>query len=168
MINSRKKVVEKIAFSSLIASIYTICTVLLAPISYGAVQVRVSEALTILPYFSAYPIGGLFIGCLISNLIGGNGLLDIIFGSLATLVAGILTYIIGRSNLKYKKYICPLPPVVINAVVVGFVLNYTLNLPLLPSMFWVGIGEAIACYILGLLLLSLFEKNKKLKKYIED
>lgn len=167
MINSRKKIIQ-IVFSAIIGSIYAICTILLAPISYGALQVRVSEALTLLPFFSSYSIWGLFIGCLISNLVGGNGLIDIIFGSLATLIAAILTHYIGKSSLKYKKYLCPLPPVLINAVVVGFILNYTLKLPLLPSMFWVGIGETIACYVLGLLLLSAFEKNKKLMKYIRD
>ncbi|NEZ47600.1 QueT transporter family protein [Clostridium niameyense] len=162
------KKIYKLVFSSLIAAIYTALTVLLAPISYGQLQIRVSEALVLLPFFSSYSIWGVFIGCIISNLIGGNGIIDIIFGSLATLIAAILTYYIGKSNLKHKKFIAPLPPIIINAIVIGLVLKYTLRLPLLLSMLWVGIGEAISCYILGLLLLSIIEKNEKLLSYFDN
>lgn len=162
------KKIYKLVFSSLIAAIYTALTVLLAPISYGQLQIRVSEALVLLPFFSSYSIWGVFVGCIISNLIGGNGIIDIIFGSLATLIAAILTYYIGKSNLKHKKFIAPLPPIIINAIVIGLVLKYTLKLPLLLSMLWVGIGEAISCYILGLLLLSIIEKNEKLLSYFDN
>ncbi len=106
-------------------------------------------------------------GCIISNLIGGNGIIDVVFGSLATLIAAILTYYIGKSNLKFKKYLAPLPPIIINAVVIGFILNYTLKLPLLISIIWVGLGEAISCYVLGLILISIIEKNKKLMSYFK-
>jgi len=157
--------VKHLVLSAFIGSIYAALTIILAPISYGQIQIRVAEALTILPFFSSFSIAGLFIGCIIANVAGGNGIIDIVFGSLATLLSAILTYYIGRSNLKYKRFIAPLPPVVINAVVVGFVLKYTLNLPLLISIFWVGLGEALSCYILGLLLMSIIEKNPRLKKY---
>ncbi|EJO5348724.1 QueT transporter family protein [Clostridium botulinum] len=165
--NLQNKQISKLVFSAVIAAIYTVLTLLLAPISYGQIQVRVSESLTLLPFLSSYSIWGVFLGCVISNLIGGNGIIDVVFGSLATLIAAILTYYIGKSNLKFKKYLAPLPPIIINAVVIGFILNYTLKLPLVISMVWVGIGEAISCYVLGLILVSIIEKNKKLMSYFK-
>ena len=156
--NLQNKKISKLVFSAVIAAIYTVLTLLLAPISYGQIQVRVSESLTLLPFLSSYSIWGVFLGCIISNLIGG---------SLATLIAAILTYYIGKSNLKFKKYLAPLPPIIINAVVIGFILNYTLKLPLLLSIIWVGLGEAISCYVLGLILISIIEKNKKLMSYFK-
>ncbi|APQ99249.1 queT transporter family protein [Clostridium botulinum] len=165
--NLQNKKISKLVFSAVIAAIYTVLTLLLAPISYGQIQVRVSESLTLLPFLSSYSIWGVFLGCIISNLIGGNGIIDVVFGSLATLIAAILTYYIGKSNLKFKKYLSPLPPIIINAVVIGFILNYTLKLPLLLSIIWVGLGEAISCYVLGLILISIIEKNKKLMSYFK-
>ena len=165
--NLQNKKISKLVFSAVIAAIYTVLTLLLAPISYGQIQVRVSESLTLLPFLSSYSIWGVFLGCIISNLIGGNGIIDVVFGSLATLIAAILTYYIGKSNLKFKKYLAPLPPIIINAVVIGFILNYTLKLPLLLSIIWVGLGEAIYCYVLGLILISIIEKNKKLMSYFK-
>ncbi|MBE1305301.1 QueT transporter family protein [Clostridium botulinum] len=165
--NLQNKRISKLVFSAVIAAIYTVLTLLLAPISYGQIQVRVSESLTLLPFLSSYSIWGVFLGCIISNLIGGNGIIDVVFGSLATLIAAILTYYIGKSNLKFKKYLAPLPPIIINAVVIGFILNYTLKLPLLLSIIWVGLGEAISCYVLGLILISIIEKNKKLMSYFK-
>lgn len=165
--NLQNKKISKLVFSAVIAAIYTVLTLLLAPISYGQIQVRVSESLTLLPFLSSYSIWGVFLGCIISNLIGGNGIIDVVFGSLATLIAAILTYYIGKSDLKFKKYLAPLPPIIINAVVIGFILNYTLKLPLLLSIIWVGLGEAISCYVLGLILISIIEKNKKLMSYFK-
>ncbi|AVQ39641.1 QueT transporter family protein [Clostridium botulinum] len=165
--NLQNKKISKLVFSAVIAAIYTVLTLLLAPISYGQIQVRASESLTLLPFLSSYSIWGVFLGCIISNLIGGNGIIDVVFGSLATLIAAILTYYIGKSNLKFKKYLAPLPPIIINAVVIGFILNYTLKLPLLISIIWVGLGEAISCYVLGLILISIIEKNKKLMSYFK-
>ncbi|SNX53212.1 QueT transporter family protein [Thermoanaerobacterium sp. RBIITD] len=160
------KSTKKIVFGALIAAIYAVVTIALAPISYGQIQVRVAEALTILPFFSAYSILGLFVGCIIANLVGGNGILDIVFGSLATLIAAIITYYIGRSKLKFKRYLAPLPPVIINAIVIGIELNIVLKLPLIASMLWVGLGELIACYVLGLPILLFIDKNEKLKEYL--
>lgn len=147
-------------------AVYAVLTIILAPISYGPLQIRVSEALTILPFFSPYSIVGLFIGCIIANIFGGNGITDIIFGSMATLGAALITYYIGRMKFKYKAYLAPLPPVIINAIVVGLVLYYVQNLPLIGTMLWVGLGEAVACYVIGIPLLMIIEKNKKLKEYL--
>jgi len=166
--NNNSKKIKHLVLSAFIGALYATLTIILAPISYGQIQVRIAEALTILPFFSYFSIAGLFIGCIIANLVGGYGIIDIVFGSLATLVAAIFTYYIGKSSLKNKKYLAPLPPVIINALVVGSILKYTLGLPFIISMFWVGLGEAISCYVFGLILISIIEKNHKLKLYFTD
>lgn len=139
--------IDKVARIAIIAAIYAAVTVLLAPISYGVLQVRVSEALTILPFIFPESFLGLFIGCLIANIFGGLGLIDIIFGSLATLIAGYLT------SKMPNQYLAPLPPVLVNAVVVGFILKFVLGAPLFLTMLYVGIGQFLACYVIGLPLL---------------
>ncbi|WKV09919.1 QueT transporter family protein [Thermoanaerobacterium sp. CMT5567-10] len=160
------KKTKKIVYGALIAALYAVMTIALAPISYGQIQVRVAEALTVLPFFSSYSILGLFVGCIIANMVGGNGIFDVVFGSLATLISAVITYYIGKSNLRYKRYLAPLPPVIINAVIIGIELNVVFNLPLVASMLWVGLGEMIACYVLGLPLLLYIDKNEKIKEMI--
>ncbi|MGF7397392.1 QueT transporter family protein [Thermoanaerobacterium thermosaccharolyticum] len=160
------KKTKKIVYGALIAALYAVMTIALAPISYGQIQVRVAEALTVLPFFSSYSILGLFVGCIIANMIGGNGIFDVVFGSLATLISAVITYYIGKSNLRYKRYLAPLPPVIINAVIIGIELNVVFNLPLVASMLWVGLGEMIACYVLGLPLLLYIDKNEKIKEML--
>jgi uncharacterized membrane protein len=140
--------------AAMIGAIYAILTILFAPISYGMVQVRVSEMLMILPFFTPAAIPGLFVGCIIANIFGGFGLLDVIFGSLATLLSAFLVSKIGN------KYIAPLPPVIFNAIIIGLVLHVVLDLPLYLTILWVGFGQFIACYGLGLPLLLLLEKKK--------
>jgi uncharacterized membrane protein len=138
---------------SVIAVLYAVLTVVFAPISYGFIQVRIAEALTVLPFLFPEAILGLFIGCLIANIFGGLGIIDIIFGSLATLLAAYCTAKIRHPALA------PLPPVVINAVVIAYVLRYTLGYPLYLSMLYVGLGQFLACYFLGLPLLFLFKSR---------
>ncbi len=140
--------------SAIIAAIYATLTVAFAPFSYGLMQVRISEALTILPFFTPAAIPGLFVGVILSNIVGGYGMLDIVLGSLATLSAAYLTY-------KVKKdYLAPLPPVIINAIVIGAMLAYILNVPVLVAMGWVGLGQLIACYAIGYPLLKYLKKYK--------
>ena len=117
--------------AAMIAAVYVVITIVLAPISFGQVQLRVSEALTIMPVFTAAAIPGVFIGCLIGNILGGAVLPDIIFGSLATLVAAVISYKLrGRGLL-----IASIPPVVVNMLVVPFVLKYAYSVPLpIPFM----------------------------------
>lgn len=160
------KKTKKIVYGALIAALYAVMTIALAPISYGQIQVRVAEALTVLPFFSSYSILGLFVGCIIANMIGGNGIFDVVFGSLATLISAVITYYIGKSNLKYKRCLAPLPPVLINAVIIGIELNVVFKLPLVASMLWVGLGEMVACYVLGLPLLLYIDKNEKIKEML--
>ncbi|MCP2239795.1 QueT transporter family protein [Thermoanaerobacterium thermosaccharolyticum] len=160
------KKTKKIVYGALIAALYAVMTIALAPISYGQIQVRVAEALTVLPFFSSYSILGLFVGCIIANMVGGNGVFDIVFGSLATLISAVITYYIGKSNLKYKRYLAPLPPVLINAVIIGIEMNVVFKLPLVASMLWVGLGDMVVCYVLGLPLLLYIDKNEKIKEML--
>ncbi|WP_097028093.1 QueT transporter family protein [Clostridium peptidivorans] len=160
-----KKNTRNLALSAIIAAIYAVVTMYLTyPMSYQASQFRVAEALTILPFFSTAAIPGLFVGCLISNLLSPVGPLDIIFGSLASLIAAFMTYLIGKSNLRFKKYLAPMPPVVVNALIVGWLLNYTLKWPIAITMLQVGFGQILACYGLGLPLMLFIEKNQQLKR----
>jgi uncharacterized membrane protein len=156
---------KKITVAAIIAAMYAVLTMVLSFSSYGVIQFRVAEALTVLPFFSPIFIPAVFIGCLISNLLSPVGILDIVFGSLATLIGAIITYYIGKSNFKIKRYLAPMPAVVINAVIIGVLLHYTLELPLILSMIQVGFGELVCCYILGLPLLMYIERNETLKKY---
>ena len=149
-----KKGLRFITESAVIAAIYVALSIAFAPISYGLFQVRIAEELTIVPAFTPAAIPGLFVGCMVANIIGGNGILDVIFGSLATLIAAILSYKMP------KKYLVPLPPVLVNAVIIGILLSYILNVPVLIAMGWVGLGQVVACYILGYPLMLQLDKYK--------
>ncbi len=140
--------------AAMIGAVYALLTIILHPISYGMVQVRVAEALMVLPFFTPAAVPGLFVGCLIANMFGGLGILDIVFGSLATLVSAYLV-----TRIKFK-YLVPLPPVIINALVVGLILHYVLEMPLYLTVLWVGAGQLVACYGIGLPLLLLLEKRR--------
>jgi len=145
-----------LARAGLYAAIYAVLTIVLAPISYGIMQVRVAEALTVLPIIDKSAIPGLFIGCLIANIVGGYGILDIGLGSIFTLIAGYLT-----SKVK-KDWQAPIPPVAINAIGVGTYLAILLKTPVYWGIFWVGLGELIACFGLGLPLLYFIRRIKNL------
>ena len=141
--------------AGLIGAIYAALTMSLPFLSYGSVQLRVSEALTILPLFYPEAVIGLFVGCLISNIIG-NGILDVIFGSLATLVSAILTYIVGKKikNDNLKFIVGGFFPVIINAIVIPF--TYLMIMEL-PSLYWLNfltvfIGQFLAVYLFGTVL----------------
>ena len=153
----RDKKVLFIVQAAMIAAIYVVLTIVFAAFSYGEVQVRISEALTILPYFTPAAIPGLFIGCLISNILGGCIAIDVICGSIATLIGAIGSYM-----LRKHKYLVPLPPIIANAIVVPFVLRYGYGvaLPIPFMMLTVGIGEIISCGVLGLILLTALYKYR--------
>ena len=140
-----------ITHAAAIAAIYVVLTLVFAPISYGEVQVRIAEALTILPFFTPAAIPGLFIGCLIANVIGGSIVLDVIFGSIATLLGAAGTWM-----LRKNRWLAPLPPIISNTIIVPLVLRfgYGVLLPIPLLMVFIAIGEIISCYILGELLLS--------------
>lgn len=145
--------------AAMIAAIYVVLVEVFKPFSYGIMQVRVAEMLTVLPYFTPAAVPGLTIGVLVSNALGPNGMLDIIFGTLATLIAAYLTY------KTRKKILAPLPPVLVNAVIVGIMLHYIfLGTPdetaLHIIMGWVALGQIIACYGLGYPLMLILDKHK--------
>lgn len=153
-----------ISIAGLIAAIYAVVALVLAPISFGVYQVRVSEALTVLPFLTPAAIPGLFVGCLLANIIGGMGWQDIVFGSLITLVAAFMTrgaYRLSRSGkTRSMVYLAPLPPVALNAFGVAWYLA-----PIIGTDYWftvqmVGLGQLVSCYILGLPLLLILEKRK--------
>ena len=153
------KNLQFIVQAAVIAAAYTALTMLFAPISFGHAifQFRVSEALTVLPAITAASIPGLFIGCLLSNLlVGGIGPIDIIFGSLATLIAAILS-----RKLKNTPWLVPLPPVIINALIVGSYLNFLKlqDVSLAVSVGWVALGQFLACYFVGYPLLIVLRKR---------
>ena len=138
--------------AALIAAVYTVLTVIAAgfDLASGMIQVRFSEALTILPFFTPAAIPGLAIGCLISNIITGCMLPDVIFGSLATLLGAI-----GSWYLRKNKLLVTIPPVVSNCLIIPFILTYVYEIPggIPLQMLTVGIGEVISCMILGSALL---------------
>ena len=134
--------------SAMIAALYCALTLLLHPISYGSVQLRAAEALTLLPVLTPAAVPGLAVGCLLANLLGGCSIIDIIFGSLTTLAAAALT-----RRLRAHPVLAALPPVLLNALVVGSILSATARLPLLVTILWIGLGEMAACLLLGLPLL---------------
>lgn len=138
-----------ISRAAFIAAVYAAFTYALAPISYLPVQFRVSEALTLLPTLMPEAIPGLFVGCLLANIIGSATVWDVVFGSLATLIAAALTYVTRRNRL-----IAAMWPALCNALIVGSVIAFTADLPLIITMGQVGIGEAAVVYTLGMALLS--------------
>ena len=151
--------------SAAIAAIYVVLTLLANAFGLAnyAIQVRFSEALTILPFFTPVAVPGLFVGCIISNILTGCMPLDTVFGSLATLIGAIGTYVISNklNHNNTAEYLAPVPPIAANTIIIPFVLAYVYKFEgSIPYfMLTVGIGEVISCGILGLILL------KTLKKY---
>jgi uncharacterized membrane protein len=155
--------------AAVIAGIYAALTMVLAPYSYGPVQVRVSESLTVLPYFTPAAVPGLFIGCLIANAVMSPYPLDFIIGGGATLGAALLSY-----ALRKVPWLTPLPPVLVNGAAIGAMLYYFYGvrltdvapaLSLWADMGVVAAGEAIACYAIGLPLLKYLERHKRIFEY---
>jgi uncharacterized membrane protein len=141
----------------MIAGLYAALTVLLAPISYGPLQVRVAEGLTVLPYVAPAAVPGLFLGCLVANLWGGLGWQDVVFGSLATLLAALATRWLGRTGRH--PLLAPLPPVVFNAIIVPAYLHVLFALPYWFTVGQVLTGQILACYVLGYPLLLLVRRS---------
>lgn len=165
------------AEAGIIAALYFVLTVAIAPLAYGPLQIRFSEALCVLPFFTPAAVPGLFVGCVLANLLSPFGLWDIVFGSLATLVAALITYRIkpppkatGFLGTSKIKWLLPLPTIIINALVVGGELTLLATLPefgeMLPrTVYWlsaayVGAGEIIACYLLGMPLFFILYRHK--------
>lgn len=146
--------------AAMIAALYVVLTFIANAFGLAnyAIQVRFSEALTILPYFTPAAIPGLTIGCLLSNWLTGCALIDIIFGTIATLIGALLTYALRRF-----KWLAPLPPIAANTIIVPWVLRYAYEvkdaIPFL--MLTVGCGEFISAGIAGMFLLFSLERFNK-------
>ena len=156
---NRDPKVLRLTQGAVIAALYVVLTLVFAPISFGPVQVRIAEALCILPMFTPAAIPGLFIGCLIANLIGGGIILDVIFGSIATLIGAVLGYM-----LRKNRWLVPLPAVIANALIVPFVLKYgygVVDVAIPVLMFQILLGEIAGCYVLGELLCTALLRRKK-------
>ena len=169
----RNKKVLFIVQAAVIAAVYVVLTYFISAfnLASGAIQVRISEALCILPFFTPAAIPGLFLGCLLSNLLTGCIMWDVVFGSLATLLGALGTWLIsgrpsqgssGPSSAK-RRWLAPLPPIAANTLIVPFVLYYAYHFPgSIPYfMLTVGIGEIISCGILGFILLNVLNRYKK-------
>ena len=144
--------------AAMIAALYVVFTFLANAMGIASqvIQVRFSEALTILPYFTPAAIPGLFIGCLLANILTGCAIPDIVFGSLATLMGAVFTY-----KLRKNKWLAPVPPILSNVIVVPFVLLYAYGVrPLWFSFITIAIGEVISCGLLGMLLLFTLNKYR--------
>ena len=155
----RSKRVKYVTQAAMIAAIYVVLTMFISAfnLASGAIQIRISEALTVLPAFTPAAIPGLFIGCFISNLLSGGLILDVIFGSLATLIGACGTYL-----LRKWKWAVPIPPIISNVLIVPFVLAYVYNIPggVPYFMVTVGIGQIISCGVLGMIVYGIIAKHR--------
>ena len=147
-----------LAQAAMIAALYVVLTYVFAPISFSEIQVRIAEALTILPVFTSAAIPGLFIGCLLGNIIGGALIPDVVFGSLATLIGAFFTWKLRNTH----PFLAPIPPILSNMIIVPFVLKYAylIDLPIPLMMLTVGIGEVLSCGVLGLFLYYALRSRK--------
>ncbi len=150
---------RNLVFGALIAAIYVVLTMAFRPISYGPIQFRISEALCVLPFFTPAAIPGVTLGCLISNLLGGAVMMDVIFGSLATLIGAI-----GSWMLRRNRFLVSVPPIVSNTLIIPWVLKFAYGS---EEMVWymmitVGIGEILAIGVLGQVLITVLVKYRKI------
>lgn len=172
--NQKKLSVRRLVRCAVIAAVYVVVCLVLAPFSYGAVQVRVAEALCLLPVFGAEYIVGVTLGCFLANLIGSTAI-DVVFGTLATLMACLVTYKLRNVRIKGLTIPASLPPVVFNMIIVGaFEITFffsdgapTAALAAFNAV-TVGIGEIISCTVLGVALVKLIESNDSLHKIFTE
>lgn len=163
--NIRRRTVFMVQ-AAVIAALYVVLTVLAAgfDLASGAIQVRFSEVLTVLPFFTSAAVPGLAVGCFLANILTGSALPDIIFGTLATLIGAVGTYL-----LRKHRFLCTLPPVISNSLIIPLVLRYAYGM---PGALWfysltVGLGEVICCMVLGSVFITvllpyrtkIFEQN---------
>ena len=166
--------VARLVRCAVIAAVYVVLCLALAPFSYGAVQVRIAEALCLLPVFGAEYIVGVTLGCFLANLLGST-VIDAVLGTLATLLACLVTYKLRNVRVKGLAIPASLPPVVFNMLIVGafeitFFFSDTAPTAALAAFnaVAVGIGEIISCTIVGVALVQLVESNEGLKRIFTE
>ena len=170
---NKKSNIMSLVTAAMIAALYVVLSFAIHAfgLASGAIQVRISEALTILPYFTFSAVPGLTSGCLLFNVLSGATVLDVIFGTAATLLGAVGSYLIGKAGqtIPFAKFLVPIPPILANAIIIPWVLKTAYNL---SDAYWylfatIGLGELISCGILGMILLFalrpirgiLFQKN---------
>lgn len=156
---SQKISKKQLALNALYISLYVILTIILQPFSYGPIQVRISEALCILPLYDKLSVISITLGCLLANAYNGN-IYDIIFGTLATLIGLVLTYLLRKKNF----FIATAPTLISNAIIIPFVLKYGYGLSdivVYVEALFILFGEALSVYFVGYLIRPLIEKNYK-------
>ena len=170
---------RKLALAAVVAAAYAVLTLILAPISFSSIQFRVSEVLCILPCFFPCTAQGLFAGCIVANLLSpmGISMFDVVFGSLATLGAGVMTAWLGKREHTLKNQILAcLMPVLFNAVIVGAVLTWAYEIYMVPGNAFlsylvngatVGFGELVVLFVLGLPLMRWLPKQKFFQKQLK-
>lgn len=169
------KTTSNITKAALIAALYVALGIIFAPISFLSIQMRVSEAFTLLPVYSPVAIWGVTLGCAISNAYGAAtgmsilGAWDILFGTFATLIAGIMTYKLRKITYKGIPFLAPLPPIIINGIVLGleFSVFFTGGFDFGVFMLNAGqiaLGQFIPCYVLGLIMIISLDKTGVSKK----
>lgn len=171
--NDNKKRIRLIVYSGIIAALYVVLTLPMAQFAFGPIQFRLAEVLTVLPAFAAGYIPGISLGCFLANLLNPNNLgpVDIIGGTVATILAGIFSRILGKKN----KILGIIPPVVFNGLIVGGYLPFLLldegsevtAAAVGLSMFEVAASEAVLLVIVGIPFILLIEKNSRLKSLVE-
>jgi len=163
----RNNTTRRLCIGGIIAALYAVLTLALPMQSYGPIQLRFSEALTVLPFFFPEAVPGLAVGCFIANLLGSPYVLDWVFGTLASLIAALWT-----CRLK-TRWLAPLPPVICNMVIIGAEIAWVesgFTPAFLPAWGYhaltVGLGELLACYILGLLLVNLLPRIRYFRELV--
>lgn len=154
---NNNKTIKRLVRTAIIAAIYAVMTFVLAPISYGAVQFRISEIMVLLAFFDPFYIVGLTLGCFIANILGPNGIADVIFGTFATFISVYAISLTGKfvKNSTISLIISSLWPTIFNGVIIGWMLNYLYQLPLALSIGEVAIGEFVVVTIVGLPVIKL-------------
>lgn len=148
----------RIAHGAIIAAVYVVLCIIFEPISYGPIQFRIAEALTIMPLFTPAAIPGLFVGCVLANIIGQGVIMDVVLGSIATLIGAVIGYLLRRN-----RWLVPIPAIIANALIIPFVLRYGYGLTDVPiplEMLYILAGEVVGCYILGELLATVLMPHK--------
>ncbi len=159
----RSDAVRNLVFSAIVAAVYAAVTIGLAPLSYGPIQFRLSEILVLLAFINRKYIPGLVLGCLLANMYSQLGVMDIIFGTLATYIS---VELISRTK---NLFAASLWPVLVNGVVIGILLNVLFKLPLFLTMAQVAFGEFVVVSIAGVILFkTAILNNKKLMELLNQ
>lgn len=154
---------KRIVLTAVIAALYAVTTLVIAPLSFGNYQFRISEVLVLLALFDPLYIGGLTLGCFIANMLGPNGIMDVIFGTIATFISVLAVYYTPKviRNSKSALIIASLWPTIINGIIVGGMLSYLYALPLILTVFQVALGEFVVVTILGVPFINFIKPYMK-------